>query len=167
MRNKAKAGLALLAAIAFGAPLPAPAQTVMNGDQQVAMLQNALRYADRETRMLASLPNQISVNDIVLVPVDGMRLTATGPRGTSYAWMRPDARRHAALVSALDKATVADTDRRNGSSEDQQSLSEYLQHHNVDPSRVVAVDVNGRQDPQNPRVTVFFRGRLRSTSQGG
>jgi hypothetical protein len=157
----------LAAAIAFGAPAAAPAQTVMNGAQQVAMLQNALRNADRETRTLATLPNQISVNDITLVSVDGMRISATGPRGASYAWMRPDARRHAALVAALDKATVADTDRRNGSSEDQQSLTEYLQHHNIDAGRVVAVDVNGREDPQNPRVTVFYRGRLRPTQQMG
>ena len=158
---------AIALAIAFGLPAAGSAQTVMNGDQQVAMLQNALRNADRETRMLANLSNQISVTDIALVPVDGMRITATGSRGTSYDWVRPDARRHAALVAALSKATVADTDRRNGASEDQSSLAEYLQHHNVDPNRVVAVDVNGRQDPQNPRVTVFFRGRLRSTTQGG
>jgi hypothetical protein len=158
MKRRMETALAL--AIVFGLPVAAPAQTLMNGDQQVAMLQNALRYADRETRTLATLPNQISVNDITLVPVDGMRLSA--------AQQRPmNGTRRAALRAALDKATVADTDRRNGSSEDQQSLSEYLQHHNVDPSRVVAVDVNGRQDPQNPRVTVFFRGRLRSTSQGG
>jgi hypothetical protein len=158
---------AIALGVALGLPAAGSAQTVMNGAQQTAMLQNALRNFDRETRTLATLPNQISVNDITLVPVDGMRITATGPAGTSYAWMHPDARRHAALVSALDKATVADTDRRNGSSEDQSSLAEYLQHHNVDPSRVVAVDVNGRQDPQNPHVTVFFRGRLRSISQGG
>jgi hypothetical protein len=149
-------------AIAFGLPVAAPAQTVMNGDQQVAILQNAMRYADRETRMLATLPNQISVLDIALVPVDGMRLSAAQRRGLSGS-----SRRAAALRAALDKATVADTDRRNGSSEDQQSLSEYLQHHNIDPGRVVAVDVNGRQDPQNPRITVFFRGRLRSTTQNG
>ena len=153
--------MAFLAAIAFGTPLAAPAQTVMNGDQQVTMLQNALRYSDRETRMLATLPNQISVNDITLVGVDGMRLTSAQQRAMNGS------SRRAALRAALDKATVADTDRRNGSSEDQQSLSEYLQHHNVDPGRVIAVDVNGRQDPQNPHVTVFFRGRLRSTSQGG
>lgn len=164
MIDKAKASMALLAAIAFGAPLAAPAQTLMNGNEQVAMLQNALRYSDRETRMLASLPNQISVKDIALVSVAGMRLTAAQQRSMNGAYAGA---RRAALRAALDKATVADTDRRNGSSEDQQSLSEYLQHHNVDPSRVVAVDVNGRQDPQNPRVTVFFRGQLRSTSQGG
>jgi hypothetical protein len=149
--------MAFLAAIAFGAPLAAPAQTLMNGDQQVAMLQSALRNSDRETRMLATLPNQISVNDITLVAVDGMRLSAAQQRSMNETY---GGARRAALRAALDKATVADTDRRNGSSEDQQSLTEYLQHHNVDPGRVVAVDVNGRQDPQNPRVTVFFRGRL-------
>lgn len=153
--------MALLAAIAFAVPAAAPAQTVMNGNQQLAILQYAVRNIDRETRTLATLPNQISVNDITLVPVDGMRLSAAQQRT-----MNGSARR-AALRAALDKATVADTDRRNGSSEDQQSLTEYLQHHNVDANRVVAVDVNGREDPQNPRVTVFFRGRLRSTSQGG
>jgi hypothetical protein len=152
--------VAAAAGIALAVPLAAPAQTVMNGDQQVAMLQYALRNADRETRTLATLPNQISVNDITLVPVDGMRLSAAQQRAVNGA-------RRAALRAALDKATVADTDRRNGSSEDQQSLTEYLQHHNVGANRVVAVDVNGREDPQNPHVTVFFRGRLRSTSQGG
>lgn len=154
--------MALLAALAFGVPLAAPAQTAMTGDQQVAILQNAVRYADRETRMLATLPNQISVADITLVPVDGLRLSTAQRRA-----LNGSSRRFAALRAALDKATVADTDRRNGSSEDQQSLSEYLQHHNVDPGRVVAVDVNGKVDPQNPKVTVFFRGRLPSTTQQG
>ncbi|HTD38460.1 MAG TPA: hypothetical protein VK669_13170 [Candidatus Limnocylindrales bacterium] len=156
--------MAFLAAIAFAVPVAAPAQTVMNGNQQVAILQYAVRNIDRETRTLATLPNQISVNDITLVPVDGMRLSAAQQRTMNGTY---GAARRAALRAALDKATVADTDRRNGSSEDQQSLTEYLQHHNVDPNRVVAVDVNGREDPQNPHVTVFFRGRLRSTSQGG
>lgn len=158
MRDKAKAGMAFLAAIACAVPVAAPAQTVMNGDQQSAMLQYAVRNADRETRMLATLPNQISVNDITLVSVDGMRFSAPQRRTMNGTY---GAARRAALRAALDNATVADTDRRNGSSEDQQSLTEYLQHHNVDPNRVVAVDVNGRQDPQNPRVTVFYRGRPR------
>jgi hypothetical protein len=154
---------AATAAIALGLPVAGLAQTLMNGNQQVAILQNAVRNADRETRMLATLPNQISVTDIALVPVDGMQLSAAQRR----AVMNANGSRRAALQAALSKATVADTDRRNGASEDQSSLAEYLQHHDVDPNRVVAVDVNGRQDPQNPRVTVFFRGRLRSTSQGG
>lgn len=157
-------GTAIAVAIAFGLPVAAPAQTLMNGNQQVAILQNALRHADRETRTLATLPNQISVTDITLVPVDGMRLSAAQRRSMSRTY---GGSRRAALRAALDKATVADTDRRNGSSEDQQSLTEYLQHHNVDASRVVAVDVDPHPDPQNPRVTVFFRGRLRATTQNG
>jgi hypothetical protein len=161
---KRNIGTALALAVAFGLPAAGSAQTLMNGDQQVAILQNAVRNADRETRMLASLPNQISVTDIALVPVDGMRLTAAQQRSMMNAY---GGSRRAALQAALSKATVADTDRRNGASEDQSSLAEYLQHHNVDPNRVIAVDVNGRQDPQNPRVTVFFRGRLHSTTQGG
>ena len=65
--------------------------------------------------------------------------------------------RHAALEAALSKATVADVDRNNGQSEDQSSLAEYLQHLKIDPNAVVAVDVDPRHDPQNPRVTVFYR----------
>ncbi|HTD35101.1 MAG TPA: hypothetical protein VK665_15660 [Candidatus Elarobacter sp.] len=162
MRRTIATAIAL--AVTFGLPVAGSAQIVMNGDQQVATLQTALRDADRETRMLANLPNQISVTDIALVPVDGMRMSAAQQRSMMSAY---GGARRAALQAALSKATVADTDRRNGASEDQSSLAEYLQHHNVDPNRVVAVDVNGRQDPQNPRVTVFFRGRLRSTTQGG
>jgi hypothetical protein len=156
--------MALLAVMAFGAPLAAPAQTMMNGNQQVAILQTALRNADRETRMLSRLPNQISVTDIALVSVDGMGLTAAQRQSMSRA---NGGARRAALQAALAKATVADTDRRNGSSEDQSSLAEYLQHNNINPNRVVAVDVNARQDPQNPRITVFYRGRLGNTTQGG
>ena len=153
----------LAAAIAFGAPLGAPAQTYTSGSQ-VAVLQNAVRNAGRETRMLATLPNQISVTDISLVSIDGMGLTAAQMQSMNRAW---GSSQRAALQAALSKATVADTDRRNGSSEDQSSLAEYLQHNNINPNRVVAVDVNSRQDPQNPRVTVFYRGRLRNTTQGG
>ena len=65
--------------------------------------------------------------------------------------------RHAALGAALGKATVADVDRNNGQSEDQSSLAEYLQHLGIDPNKVVAVDVDPRQDPQNPRVRCLYR----------
>ena len=60
-------------------------------------------------------------------------------------------------VEALSKATVADVDRNNGQSPDQSSLAEYLQHLRIDPNKVVVVDVNPKLDPQNPRVTVFYR----------
>jgi hypothetical protein len=32
-----------------------------------------------------------------------------------------------------------------------------LQHLRVDPNTVIAVDIDPRQDRQNPRVTVFYR----------
>jgi hypothetical protein len=147
-----KAGAALLAAaLALGIPLAAAAQTTMTGSQQTSLLQYALVHIDAETHTLATMKNHISSRDIVTVSVTQF--------GTATKRLLPRAggSRHAALASALEKATVADVDRNNGQSEDQSSLTEYLQHLRVDPNAVIAVDVDPRKDPQNPRVTVFFR----------
>ena len=147
-----KAGAALLAAaLTLGIPLAGAAQTTMTGSQQTALLQYALVHIDSETHTLATMRNHISSRDIVAVAV-----TQTGA-ATRRLLPRGGGSRHAALVSALDKATVADVDRNNGQSEDQSSLAEYLQHLNVDPNKVIAVDIDPRRDPQNPRVTVFYR----------
>ena len=154
-QNARKAGTALLAAgLMLGAPLAGAAQTSMTGDQQVVLLQSSLARMDRETQMLAAMKNHISSRDIVPVRVTGLPVSAAGQRA-----MRSVARgsRHAALVAALGKPTVADVDRNNGQSEDSSSLAEYLQHLGIDPNSVVAVDINGKADPQNPRVTVFYR----------
>jgi len=142
------------AACALAATPPAFAQTTMTGSQQAAYLRHALANFDRETQMLATMKNHISSRDVIPVAVGGLsvgtpeRRTLTRSAGGS---------RHAALMAALDKATDAAVDRNNGQSEDQSSLAEYLQHLNVNPQSVVAVDVDPRQDPQNPRVIVFYR----------
>jgi hypothetical protein len=152
---KQRATAALLAAtFALGAPLAALAQTTMTGSQQVGYLRYALAHFDRETQTLATMKNHISSRDVVPVAVAGLnvgtpeRRTLTRSAGGS---------RHAALMAALGKATVADVDRNNGQSEDSSSLAEYLQHLAIDPNKVVVVDVDPRQDPQNPRVLVFYR----------
>ncbi|MEA2786081.1 MAG: hypothetical protein QOF71_2185 [Candidatus Eremiobacteraeota bacterium] len=150
--NARKAGAALLAsALALGIPLSAAAQTTMTGSQQTALLQYALVHIDAETHTLATMKNHISSRDIVAVSITQY--------GTDTRRLLPRAggSRHAALESALSKATVADVDRNNGQSEDQSSLAEYLQHLRIDPNTVVAVDIDPRQDRQNPRVTVFYR----------
>jgi hypothetical protein len=151
-QNLRKAGAALLAtALTLGIPLAAASQTTMTGSQQTSLLQYALVHIDRETQTLASMKNHISSRDIVTVSVTQF--------GTATRRLLPRAggSRHTALESALTKATVADVDRNNGQSEDQSSLTEYLQHLRVDPNAVIAVDVDPRNDPQNPRVTVFYR----------
>jgi hypothetical protein len=136
----------LAASVAFAGPPAAGAQTAMTGSQQTETLRHALANADRETRMLATMKNHIPVAEIVTIPVSGVNIGRTQRRG-----------QHAALVDALGKATVADVDRTNGQSEDQSSLAEYLQHLRIDPNKVVAVDIDPRLDPQNPRVVVFYR----------
>ncbi len=141
----------LTAALALGIPLAASGQTTMTGSQQTSLFQYALVHMDRETQTLATMKNHISSRDIVAIAVTQF--------GTATRRLLPRAggSRHAALESALSKATVADVDRNNGQSEDQSSLAEYLQHLKVDPNAVIAVDVDPRNDPQNPRVTVFYR----------
>ena len=165
MKQHAKiAGAALLAAgLSFGVPLAAPAQTSMSGNQQVSVLRSALANLDRETQMLATMKNHISSRDVVPVPVTGLSI-GTPDRRTLTRTMSGS--RHAALEAALSKATVADVDRNNGQSEDQSSLAEYLQRLGIDPNNVVAVDINGKADPQNPRVTVFYRGRIGNAQRG-
>ena len=126
----------------------------MTGNQQTAYLRHALANFDREMQTLATMKNHISSREVIPVAVGGLsvgtpeRRTMTRSSGGS---------RHAALRAALDKATVADVDRNNGQSEDQSSLAEYLQHLGINPKNVVAVDIDGRRDPQNPRVMVFYR----------
>jgi hypothetical protein len=151
--NARRAAAALLAgALAVGIPLAGAAQSTMTGSQQTSLLQYALAHFDREIQTLATMKNHISSHDIVTVAVTQAGtetrrlLTRTASRG-----------RHAALEDALGKATVADVDRNNGQSEDQSSLAEYLQHLRIDPNAVIAVDVDPRHDPQNPRVSVFYR----------
>jgi hypothetical protein len=147
-----KAGAALLAAaLSLGLPLSAPAQSTMTGSQQTSLLQYALAHIDAETRTLAAMKNHISSRDIVTVAV------AQVSAPTRRLLPRAGGSRHTALVSALEKPTVADVDRNNGQSEDSSSLAEYLQHLRVDPNTVLAVDVDPRADRQNPRVTVFYR----------
>lgn len=154
MLHLLKASAALLAALALLAmPATSPAQTAMTGSQQSALLQSALARMDAETQMLASMRNHIPSREIVAVSVAGLQMNATQRRALG----RAPGTRHAALVAALSKATVADVDRNNGQSPDQSSLAEYLQHLGVDPNRVVAVDVNTKIDRENPRVTVFYR----------
>ena len=147
-----KAGVALLTgALALGIPLAAASQTTMTGSQQTSLLQYALVHIDGETHTLATLKNHISSRDIVTVAITQF--------GTATRRLLPRAggSRHTALVSALGKPTVADVDRNNGQSEDSSSLAEYLQHLRIDANTVIAVDVDPRNDSQNPRVTVFYR----------
>jgi hypothetical protein len=153
MRNDAgKAGAKLLAgALALGIPLAASGQTTMTGSQQTSLLQYALVHVDAETHTLATMKNHISSRDLVTVAVSQFGAP------TRRLLPRASGSRHTALVSALGKPTVADVDRNNGQSEDQSSLAEYLQHLRIDPNTVIAVDVDPRNDPQNPRVTVFYR----------
>jgi sulfur carrier protein ThiS len=161
--NLSKASALLAAVSLFALPTPTIAQTAMTGSQQSALLQSALARIDAETQMLATMRNHIPSREIVTVSVAGLQMNATQRRALG----RAPGMRHAALVAALSKATVADVDRNNGQSPDQSSLAEYLQHLGIDPNNVVAVDVNTKVDPQNPRVTVFYRGRIGNTTQGG
>jgi hypothetical protein len=150
-----KAGAALLAAaLVLGIPAVTSAQTAMTGSQQTTLLSSALARMDAETRTLATMKNHISVLDLVIVPIGNAQLTASGRRTLARAM---SGSRHTALEAALSKATVADVDRSNGQSEDQSSLAEYLQHRGIDPNAVIVVDVDPKKDPQNPRVTVFYR----------
>jgi hypothetical protein len=144
----------LLAASALAFPIPSFAQTAMTGGQQTAIFQYAVSHMDSETRALATMKNHIPVREIVTVSVSGLTTSPTQRRTLTRS---TGGSRHVALRAALDKATVADVDRNNGQSPDQSSLAEYLQHLNIDPNNVVAVDVNPKDDPQNPRVTVFYR----------
>jgi hypothetical protein len=144
----------LAACLTLGTPLgSAAAETTMSGNQQTALYQYSLVHFDAETRTLAGLKNHISSGDIVPVSVAGLRglppRRGGNPGNTSA--------QRAELAAALSKATVADVDRNNGQSPDQSSLAEYLQHLRIDPNKVVVVDVNPKPDPQNPRVTVFYR----------
>lgn len=149
------AATAAAASLAVALPVAGSAQTQMTGAQQTTVLSSALAHFDRETQRLASMTNQISSHDIVVVPVAGRQLT-TSARRALVRGMSGD--RHTALQAALGKATVASEDRNNGQSEDQSSLAEYVQHLGIDPNNVVAVDIDGSRDAQNPRVTVFYRG---------
>jgi hypothetical protein len=126
----------------------------MTGSEQVGYLRYALAHFDRETQMLATMKNHISSRDIVTVGVAGLNVGTPEKRTLTRT---SGGGRHAALVNALGKATVADVDRNNGQSEDQSSLAEYLQHLGINPNNVVAVDIDGRRDAQNPRVMVFYR----------
>jgi len=153
-----KASGTLLGAITLLAiPTATVAQTAMTGAQQSAMFQSALAHMDTETQMLATMRNHIPSREIVTVSVAGLALGPTQRRTLGRA---PAGTRHAALVAALSKPTVADVDRNNGQSPDSSSLAEYLQHLGIDPNKVVAVDVNTKTDPQNPHVTVFYSGRI-------
>ncbi|MDB5073120.1 MAG: hypothetical protein JWM87_4231 [Candidatus Eremiobacteraeota bacterium] len=144
----------LAVGLALGVPVAATAQTAMTGSQQLSLLYSSLARMDSETRTLATMKNHISVRDIVTVPVSSTQLTTSGRRTLVRA---VNGSRHTALEAALGKATVADVDRSNGQSEDQSSLAEYLQHRGIDPNNVIVVDIDPKQDRENPRVTVFYR----------
>ncbi len=145
------------AALILGFPSLGAAQTQMTGSQQAAVLSRALAHFDGETQTLSAMRNQIPSREIVTVALSGLALDARARRALARVM---SGGRHAALTAALGKATVANEDRTNGQSEDQSSLAEYVQHLGIDPSNVVAVDIDGSHDAQNPRVTVFYRGRM-------
>ena len=150
-----KASTALLAAtFMFGIPLGGFSQTTMTGNQQTVMLRSALAHFDTETQMLATMKNQIPSSEIIPVAITGLGINAPERRDLTRAM---SGSRHAALQAALAKATVADVDRNNGQSPDQSSLAEYLQHLRIDPNSVVAVNIDPKDDPQNPHVTIFYR----------
>jgi hypothetical protein len=151
---------AVAAAFVVGLPLAGATQTHTTAGHQTTLLSTTVAHFDRETQTLATMRNQISSRDIVTVSVVG--LTLDPPRRQVLVRATSGAR-HTALVAALGKATVANEDRMNGQSEDQSSLAEYLQHLGIDPNDVVAVDIDGSHDSQNPRVTVFYRGRARTS----
>ena len=135
---------ALLVAAAVSPP-PAGAQT---DEHRLPTASYAMSRIDRETQMLAAMRNQISEGEISMIAVSGL-----GP--SERRMLTP--RRRSALRAAMDKATVASNDRANGESEDQNSLSEYVQRHHVDPNNVLAVAIQNQPDPQNPHVTLFYR----------
>ncbi len=142
------------AAAAQQAPDTTPAQTAPAMDTQFTAVQSVIARQPRTTQMLASMQNQISSRDISAVPVNGLGWNAT-QRSVLDANMTGDG--YKALQAALSKATVAEQDRTNGSSEDQQSLAEHLQHMGIDPRTVVAVDVRRAGDASNPHVIVYYR----------
>jgi hypothetical protein len=134
-------------------------------DTSIALLVRSAGRMDAETQMLAGLKNQVPQKNVVPVPVDAFSLSDS-QRHMMMGSMTAD--RRTALLSAMDKVTVASEDRPNGASPDQQSLTEYLKHLGINPRGVVAVDVNTTQDPQNPIVTLFYRkGALKGQQQGG
>ena len=142
----------LAAALTIGMPLPGASQTTMTGRQQEALYEYAAQHYDAELQALTTMRNHIPSREIVFVKVGPMG----NPPGHIEGW-RLFYRRHDALVAALSKPTVADVDRNNGQSPDQSSLAEYIQHANINPYNVVAVDVNTKLDRENPHVTVFYR----------
>ena len=154
MKSNARtvAAAVLAGAFALVLPLTATSQTATTGQQEAALYHYATQHQDEEMQLLTTLRNHIPVREIVLVKVGPM----LNPPGHLYGW-KIFYERHAALVAALSKPTVAGVDRHNGQSPDQSSLAEYLQYANVDPYNVVAVDVDTKLDRENPRVTVFYR----------
>lgn len=144
---------ALAAALALGLPAIAGAQqqTVITGSQ-TALLQSAMRDQAATTPRLAAM-QEVSESVVRLIPVEGM---ATGGRrrtmGTRMAGNR------AALLAALDKATVEEQDRPNGVDMRQNTLSDFLQQHQIDPKSVLAVSITANpDDKRNPFVNVFYR----------
>jgi hypothetical protein len=156
MKHTARKASAVLLAFTLttAIPLAGTAQTTMTGGQQNSLFRRALAHFDAETAALAGLKNHIPSSEVVPVAVAGLSV-GTPERSTLTATRTGS--RHAALQAALSKATVADVDRANGQSPDQNSLAEYLQRRGVDPRTVVIVDVDTKTDAQNPHVTVFYR----------
>ncbi len=163
MNTPQRFGTAVVAAVlGLGVPLAASAQqqsgmpasaTPTSGDTTYATFQGVIARRARNTGMLASMTNHISVHDISLIPVNNMRWSAS-QRSWFHSSMGDDGYR--ALQAALSKATVADVDRTNGQSEDQSSLADYLLHEGINPHSVVAVDIESRNDALNPHVTVYY-----------
>jgi hypothetical protein len=166
---------ALLAATLAAAPAAALAQAqgqapmqndqTTGADASMALYMRSASRMDANTQALASLTNQIPQRNVIVVPVDGFHMS---PAQHQAAMGSMNDGRRAALKAAMDKATVATVDRPNGTSEDQNSLTDYIKHLGIDPRGVVAVDVNTTKDPQNPLVTVFYHaGAMKGQQQGG
>lgn len=144
---------ALAAALALGLPAQAWAQqqTVITGSQ-TAMFQSAVRNQAATTPRLAKM-QEVAESVVRLIPVEGM---AGGGRRRTMG-MRTTGDR-AALQAALEKATVEEHDRPNGVDMRQNTFSDYLQQHQIDPKSVLAVSITDNpDDKQNPFVNVFYR----------
>ena len=82
-----------VAALVLGLPLAGLAQT----DQQAVIFSSALANIDQETRMLATMSNQIPSREVVPVSIDRLQLDGT----TRYALARTSSTgRRAALQAA-------------------------------------------------------------------
>lgn len=143
---------ALAAALALGLPAQAWAQQTVITGSQTALLQSAIRDQAATTPRLAKM-QEVAESVVRLIPIEG---TAAGGRRRTMGMRRAGDR--AALQAALDKATVEEQDRPNGVDMRQNTFSDYLQQHQIDPKSVLAVSITANPgDKQNPYVNVFYR----------